>query len=111
MEVKFLASAGLQILAATREKRGESAPFAVAAQSSITSRIIRLLGLNELLSLHASLADALTAVKAQNPVPNLNFNRIGPRARCVLLRGSCQRRLEGRAGLPVESLSAICRSC
>ena len=37
MEVEFLASAGLQILAATREKLGESAPFAVAAQGSRAS--------------------------------------------------------------------------
>ena len=75
MEVEFLAAAGLGILAATREKVGESARFAVAAQGLITSRVIRLVGLDEFLSLHETRQDALTAMEA--PKPGIQPQRSG----------------------------------
>lgn len=61
--VQYLSAAGLQILAATREKIGETVHFAVVAQA-LPSRVIRLTNLDEFLSLHESLEDALTAVAA-----------------------------------------------
>jgi anti-sigma B factor antagonist len=62
-KVQFLDPAGLQILVAAREKVGESARFAVAAHGPITSRIIELVDLDEFLSLHETLEDALAAVR------------------------------------------------
>lgn len=66
-EVQFLALVGLRILTTAREKIGEAARFAVAAQGPITSRIIRLVKLDSFLSLHESLEDALLAVKQSKP--------------------------------------------
>jgi anti-anti-sigma factor len=65
--VRFLASAGLRILAETREKTDGSARFSVVAKGPVTARIIRLVKLDEVLSVHATLADALTAVKEPEP--------------------------------------------
>jgi anti-sigma B factor antagonist len=62
-EVQFLDSAGLQILVEAREKVSESARFAVAAHGPITSRIIQLVDLDEFLSLHETLENALAAVR------------------------------------------------
>ncbi|BBZ15031.1 STAS domain-containing protein [Mycobacterium branderi] len=62
-QVRFLASAGLQVLVDAREKMDGSVRFAVAAQGAMTSRIIRLVQLDEFLSLHDTLGDALLAVK------------------------------------------------
>lgn len=62
-EVQFLGLVGLTILETAREKIGESACFAVAAQRPITTKIIRLFKLDRFLSLHESLEDALLAAK------------------------------------------------
>lgn len=67
LKVDFLGSAGLSVLVATREKVSKHAGFAVVAQGSVTARIIQRLDLDEFLSLHETLEDALTAVKAQKP--------------------------------------------
>ncbi len=66
-EVRFLASVGLSILVAAREKIGEPGRFAVAAQGPLISRIIQLVNLDELLSLHETLEDALLAVTGSKP--------------------------------------------
>jgi anti-sigma B factor antagonist len=62
--VEFLASAGLRILVATRQKLGESAPFAVVASGPATSRPIQLTGLEEVFPLYPTLDAALGAVRA-----------------------------------------------
>jgi anti-sigma B factor antagonist len=62
-EVPFIDSSGLRILVRAREKIGESAPFAVVAQGPIATKIIRLLNLQDLLSLHETLPNAMAAVK------------------------------------------------
>lgn len=61
--VTFLASAGLQILAATHDKVSKSAHFTVVAKGPATSRPIQLTGLDETLDIYPTLDDALTAVR------------------------------------------------
>jgi anti-sigma B factor antagonist len=61
-EVRFMASAGLRILAATHEKVSKSAQLAIVANNPATSRPIQLTGLDKIMSLYPTLDDALTAV-------------------------------------------------
>lgn len=61
-EVDFLASAGLQALVATHEKISASSRFAVVADGPATSRPIQLTGLDQILSLSSSLAEAKASV-------------------------------------------------
>ena len=65
-EVGFLASAGLQALVATHTTVSPSAHFAVVANSASTSRPIQLTGLDQIFELYPTLAEALTAVKANS---------------------------------------------
>jgi anti-anti-sigma factor len=65
--VDFLASAGLQALVATHENVSGEAGFAVVADGPATSRPIELTGLDQILSLHASVDDAKAAVKGSRP--------------------------------------------
>jgi anti-sigma B factor antagonist len=60
--MEFLASSGIRILAATREKLGESGQLAVVANSPATRRPIELLGLDKIVALYPTLDDALTAI-------------------------------------------------
>ena len=62
--VEFLASAGLQALVATQETVSKAADFAVVADSPATSRPIQLTGLEEVLSLHPTMAAAIATVTA-----------------------------------------------
>ncbi len=62
-EVTFLASAGLQLLVATRERIGESAEFAVVADGPATSRPIQLTNLDKLFALYPEVDEALVAVR------------------------------------------------
>jgi anti-anti-sigma factor len=62
-DVGFLASAGLQTLAATHNNVSQSAQFAVVANSASTSRPIQLTGLDQIFELYPTLEEALTAVK------------------------------------------------
>jgi anti-sigma B factor antagonist len=62
--VEFLASAGLQALVATQETVSKDADFAVVADSPATSRPIQLTGLEEVLSLHQTMAAAIATVRA-----------------------------------------------
>jgi anti-anti-sigma factor len=56
--VDFLASAGLQTLVATHERISKDLGFAVVADGAATSRPIQLTGLDQVLSLYATLAEA-----------------------------------------------------
>lgn len=67
--VDFLAAAGLRILEAARTEIGESGRFAVVGQGPGVASVIRLLKLNEFLSLHETLEDALTAVAVTKMEP------------------------------------------
>jgi anti-anti-sigma factor len=65
--VDFLASAGLQTLVATHErvtKTGARTAFAVVADSPATSRPIQLTGLDQVLALYPTMAEAMAAVAA-----------------------------------------------
>ena len=68
--VDFLASAGLQALVATHENVSETAGFAVVADGPATSRPIQLTGLDQILSLHPTLAEAMAAVMRVRESPN-----------------------------------------
>lgn len=68
--VGFLASAGLQSLVATHESIGKSAEFAVVADGPATSRPIELTGLDQILALHPTRAEAIAAVGAGSRPPN-----------------------------------------
>jgi anti-sigma B factor antagonist len=61
-KVRFMASVGLRILAATQEKVSKSARVAIVASNPATSRPIQLTGLDKIMSLYPTLDDALTAV-------------------------------------------------
>ena len=67
--VDFLASAGLQALVATRESVTGTAGFAVVANGPATSRPIQLTGLDQILSLHPTVADARSAVTGDSRPP------------------------------------------
>jgi anti-sigma B factor antagonist len=62
--VSFMASVGLRVLAAAKEKVGKSVPLAVVADSMAASRPIQLTGLDNIIALYPTLDQALTAVGA-----------------------------------------------
>ena len=62
-EVTFLASVGLQLLAATHERISESADFAVVALGPATSRPIQLTNLDKIFALYSEFDEALVAVR------------------------------------------------
>lgn len=66
-EVTFLASVGLQILVATHEKVSGSGRFAVVASGPVTARPIQLTRLNDVFGLHATLDDALSDLRSDDP--------------------------------------------
>jgi anti-anti-sigma factor len=70
MAVDFLASAGLQSLVATHESVSKQAYFAVVAEGPATSRPIELTGLDQILVVHSTMAEAVAAVRAASPPPN-----------------------------------------
>lgn len=57
--VTFLASAGMTVLMQAREQVGESIGFAVVADGPVTSRPLRIVGLDDVLRLQPTLDDAL----------------------------------------------------
>jgi anti-anti-sigma factor len=61
--VEFLASAGLQVLVATRERLGENVSYAVVADGPATSRPIQLTGLDQILALHPTVDEALSELE------------------------------------------------
>jgi anti-anti-sigma factor len=58
-EVDFLASVGMAILVAARQRLGDSIGFAVVADGPATSRPLKLTGLDQVLLLYPTLPDAL----------------------------------------------------
>ena len=60
-DVDFLASAGMGVLVAARDLADGKATFAVVADGPATSRPLRLVGLAEMIGLHATLEEALAA--------------------------------------------------
>jgi anti-sigma B factor antagonist len=61
-QVRFMASAGLRVLAAAHEKASKSVQVAIVANNPATSRPIELTGLDKVMSLYPTLSDALIAV-------------------------------------------------
>jgi anti-anti-sigma factor len=66
-EVTFMASVGLQILAATQGKFSKSIRIAVVANSAAARRPIQLTGLDTVIALYPTLDEALTAVGEAPP--------------------------------------------
>jgi anti-sigma B factor antagonist len=60
--VDFLASAGMGLLVAAREELPEAVRFAVVADGPATSRPLKLVGIAEVVGLHATLDEALAAL-------------------------------------------------
>lgn len=61
-KVEFMASAGIAALVEAHDHASTTTRFAVVADGPATSRPLRLLGLDELLSLYPTLDDALRAL-------------------------------------------------
>ena len=62
--VDFLASAGMGILVAARDELPPSVHFAVVADGPATSRPLKLVGIADIVGLHATLDEALAALTA-----------------------------------------------
>ena len=62
--VDFLASAGMGILVVAHDELPASVQFAVVADGSATSRPLKLVGISEVVGLHATLDEALAALTA-----------------------------------------------
>ncbi|HTI77086.1 MAG TPA: STAS domain-containing protein [Mycobacterium sp.] len=62
--VDFLASAGMGILVAARDELPASMQFAVVADGPATSRPLKLVGVADVVGLHATLDEALAALAA-----------------------------------------------
>lgn len=60
-DVAFLASAGMSVLVEAHERIGASAKLLVVADGSATSRPIKMVGIDKIVSLYPTLADALNA--------------------------------------------------
>ena len=66
--VDFLASQGMSVLIATHELCSDSTEFVVVADGSATSRPMRLIGLTDIITVHATMDEAL---EAQAAVPRV----------------------------------------
>jgi anti-sigma B factor antagonist len=62
--VDFLASAGMGILVAARDELPAAMQFAVVADGPATSRPLKLVGIADVVGLHATLDEALAALAA-----------------------------------------------
>ena len=62
--VDFLASAGMGLLVAARDELPESVRFAVVADGPATSRPLKLVGIADIMPLHATLDEALATFSA-----------------------------------------------
>lgn len=61
-KVTFLASAGMTVLVKAKEQMGDDAGFAVVADGPATSRPLKLVGLDDVLGVHPTLAEALLSL-------------------------------------------------
>jgi anti-sigma B factor antagonist len=69
-EVNFLASVGMSVLVAAQEAaEAMSVPFGIVAEGAATSRPIRLLGIDAILTLYPTLGDALRDFRCGNDEP------------------------------------------
>ncbi|CAN5206871.1 STAS domain-containing protein [soil metagenome] len=66
--VDFLASAGMGVLIATHDALSPTTSFSVVANGPVTSRPMRLIGLDSLMTLHPTLVDALADLETPDPV-------------------------------------------
>jgi anti-sigma B factor antagonist len=62
-DVDFLGSVGLEVLVTARATAAETIPVVVVADGPITRRPIELTKVDEFVALHATLEDALVAVR------------------------------------------------
>ncbi len=62
--VEFLGSIGVSVLVQAHERVGDDVRFAVVADRPVISRLVQMLRLDEVFSLHEAVADALVAVKS-----------------------------------------------
>lgn len=67
LEVDFLGSVGVRILLEAQERIGDDNRFAVVAEGPAAGRILRLLAMDELLSVHETVVQALRWVTAGQP--------------------------------------------
>lgn len=63
-QVNFLASHGMNVLVATHRRCAGTTEFAVVADGHVTRRPMQLIGLTDILTVHATLDDALGTVAA-----------------------------------------------
>ena len=63
-QVNFLASHGMNVLVATHRRCSGTTEFAVVADGHVTRRPMQLIGLTDILTVHATLGDALGTVAA-----------------------------------------------
>ena len=63
-DVDFLASAGMGVLVAARDKADGTVGFAVVASGPATSRPLKLVGLADVVGLYSTLDEARAAVEA-----------------------------------------------
>jgi anti-sigma B factor antagonist len=61
--VDFFASRGMGVLIATKDRCAPAVGFAVVAEGPVTHRPMALMGLTDVLDVHTSLGDALTALQ------------------------------------------------
>lgn len=61
-KVDFLASAGMTVLVTAQAEAVPSTRFAVVANGAATSRPIKLMGIDSVLSLHSTLDSALSSI-------------------------------------------------
>ena len=66
--VDFLASQGMSVLIATHELCSGTTEFAVVAHGSATSRPMQLIGLTDIITVHATMDQA---IEAQTAVPRV----------------------------------------
>jgi anti-sigma B factor antagonist len=62
--VDFLASAGMGVLVAAHDAKGEGTRFCVVADGPATSRPLKLVGIADIIPLYATLDEALAALRA-----------------------------------------------
>ena len=63
-EAEFFGSVGVQVLLEAQKKIGDGASFAVVADHFAAGRIVQLLSLDELISVHETVEDALSWVSS-----------------------------------------------
>ena len=61
-DVDFLASAGMGVLVAARDRASQTAGFAVVADGPATSRPLRLVGLADVIGMYSTLDEARAAL-------------------------------------------------